>query len=74
MNTEREKERVITMRKLRSLGYFIALMGITGLACYYLDIGRTREHPMIVVIGIAFCIFASWRMFYLASVVKHWRD
>ena len=74
MNTLREEERALTMRKLRALGYFIALMGLTGLVFYFFDIARTREHPLIVLFGTAFCVVGSWRMFYLARVVQHWRD
>lgn len=74
MSYDREEHRKDTIRKLRFLGYFIALMGVVGLAFYYFDVAHARKSPAVIVVGTIFCIIASWRMFYLASVVRHWKD
>jgi hypothetical protein len=49
-------------------------MGVIGVLAYSLDIAGTREHPIVVLIGTAFCALASVMMFCLAEDVKNRRD
>jgi hypothetical protein len=74
MDAERERQRWFTVRYLRFCGWFITLMGVTGFVMYHFDIAQTREHPVIVMLGTALCIYGSWKMFRLAKLTQNARD